>query len=58
MKRFSCGDIVPGCAATWAASGDEEILTAVARRAAEVHGLTDLPIELVDAVRARITVSV
>jgi predicted small metal-binding protein len=58
VKRFSCGDVVPGCAATWVASGDDEILALVAPHAAEVHGLTALSPELVEVVRSRITVSV
>jgi predicted small metal-binding protein len=55
MKRFACGDVVPDCDASWARSSEDEILVEVARHAAEVHGITEPPPELVAAVRARIT---
>jgi predicted small metal-binding protein len=58
VKRFSCGDVVPGCAAVWLAPTDDAILALVASHATEAHGLDVLPFELVDQVRSRITVSV
>ncbi len=53
MKEFACGDVVPGCTARFHGTEDE-ILSAVAVHAREAHGLTDLPAELVDQVRAHI----
>ncbi len=55
MKRFACGDVVPGCDAAWVRSREDEILVEVARHAAHVHGIAEPPPELVAAVRARIT---
>lgn len=55
MKSFACGDVVPGCQARWLRSSDDDILAAVAEHAAAEHGLTTIPDELVQAVRARIT---
>ena len=55
MKSFACGDVVPGCEASWVCSTDEEILFEVARHARAEHGLTEVPPELVAAVRAAIT---
>ncbi len=53
MKSFSCGAVVPGCTHTF--RGDEgEILTQVAHHARHDHGLTEIPEELVAAVRANI----
>jgi predicted small metal-binding protein len=57
MKKFSCGDVVPGCTAKWALPDEEAILTAVARHAAEDHGITEVSDELVQAVRANIRVA-
>ena len=54
MKRFSCGSVVPGCTATFAAPTVEGILDQVAAHAQEAHGLTTVPPELVDAVRLNV----
>lgn len=55
MKSFACGDVVPGCEAAWVCSTEEDILFEVARHAATVHGLTEVPPELVTAVRGAIS---
>jgi predicted small metal-binding protein len=57
MKLFACGDVVPGCDARWVCTTEDEVLAQVAQHAAEVHGLTEVPAELVDAVRASIVTS-
>ena len=54
MKSFSCGDVVPGCTALWAARTENEILGHVAAHAADVHDITTVTPELVAAVRAAI----
>ncbi|MFI7600139.1 DUF1059 domain-containing protein [Actinoplanes sp. NPDC049681] len=54
MKTFACGDVVPGCDARFVCDTEDEILAAVARHAAEDHGLTSVPPELVEAVRAAV----
>lgn len=51
MKKFACGDVVPGCEARWVCSTDDEIMFNVAVHAAAAHGLVDLPHELVQSVR-------
>ena len=54
MKRFRCGDVVPGCAQEF--SGTETaILEQVGEHAASAHGMTTVSPELVDAVRSRMT---
>jgi predicted small metal-binding protein len=53
MKRFRCGDVVPGCTRAFTGSQDE-ILAQVARHAHDDHGLVEIPSELVDQVRSRI----
>jgi predicted small metal-binding protein len=55
MKRFACGDVVPGCDATFVCSTDDEVLTAVGRHAADAHGMGHLPSGVVAQVRSRIT---
>jgi predicted small metal-binding protein len=54
MKTFACGDVVPGCRAKWVCSSDEDILFEVAKHAASVHGIVDVPADVVAAVRASI----
>lgn len=50
MKRFRCGDVVPGCTASFAGTEDE-ILGQVAAHAAHDHGISEVTPELVGAVR-------
>jgi predicted small metal-binding protein len=54
MKEFSCGDVVPGCTASFRASSEEALLEQIARHAREDHDLTDLSPELIAAVRKHI----
>ncbi len=54
MKSFCCGDVVPGCKATFQGDSDDQILAAVAVHARDAHGLQSVPPELVAQVRARI----
>lgn len=54
MKQFACGDVVPGCDAVFVCSHEDDVLAEVARHAAEVHGLTEVPAELVTQVKQRI----
>jgi len=50
MKRFRCGDVVPGCTRAFTGSPDE-VLIAVARHAHADHGLSVIPDELVAKIR-------
>jgi predicted small metal-binding protein len=54
MKRFACGDVVPGCDASWTGGTDDDVFAAVSVHAGEVHGLTELTPELSAAVRSAI----
>jgi predicted small metal-binding protein len=51
VKTFRCGDVVPGCDAAFSGT-DADIEAAVADHARASHGLTEIPPELVSAVRA------
>lgn len=55
MKEFTCGSIVPGCDARFTGETEEEILEQVPAHAAEAHGMTDVPPEVVEQVKANIT---
>ncbi|WP_328294290.1 DUF1059 domain-containing protein [Kineococcus sp. NBC_00420] len=50
VKKFRCGDVVPGCTHAFEGSLDE-ILVAVSAHARTDHGLVDVPVELVAQVR-------
>lgn len=54
MKRFDCGDVVPGCQATFRATDDDAILRQVAHHAHDDHGLTEVSADLARAVTAAI----
>ena len=54
MKTFSCGAVVPGCTAVFAAETEEELLQQVARHAGEDHDLPEVPEELIRQVLANL----
>ncbi|MBA2347979.1 MAG: DUF1059 domain-containing protein [Solirubrobacterales bacterium] len=54
MKQFSCGAVVPGCTATFSGESEDEILGQVATHAKEEHGMTDVPDDVVQTVKANI----
>ncbi len=56
MKQFACGSVVPGCQAVFVAEEEDEILRQVAEHARLDHGMTDIPQDLVEAVRDNIAV--
>jgi len=51
---LSCGDVMPGCAATFDAETEEELLAQVAPHAADEHGITEITPEVLDAVKAAV----
>lgn len=55
MKQFACATVVAGCDGVVTGATDDEVLAAAAAHAADAHGLTVLPDEVVAAVRAGIT---
>ena len=54
MKQFACGDVVPGCDATFTCESEDEILGLVGAHAVDDHGITEISDELVTQVRDRI----
>ena len=55
MKTFACGQVVPGCDGVVTGSTEDEVLSAAAEHAATAHGMTEVPAEVVAAIRAGIT---
>ena len=51
MKTLACADVVPGCNARFTAETEGGILAQVADHAAADHGVPDISLELVQAVR-------
>ena len=54
MKEFSCGAVVPGCAATFQGESEDELLQQIAAHARDEHGMDEVPAEVVDTIRASI----
>ncbi|NOX29641.1 MAG: DUF1059 domain-containing protein [Actinobacteria bacterium] len=55
MKQFACATVVEGCDGVVTGANEDEVLQAAAEHAADAHGMTDVPPEVVDAIRAGIT---
>lgn len=41
MKRFACGDVIPGCGATYTAEDEDGIFAQCMPHGAAEHGLTE-----------------
>jgi predicted small metal-binding protein len=55
VKQFKCGDVVPGC--DWVAKSEDDpgLFAQIHSHARDVHGMDEVPPEVEDAIRARIT---
>ena len=55
MKRYNCGDVVPGC--EWVARNEDEdeLWREIRLHARDVHGLDEVPPEVEDAIHNVIT---
>lgn len=54
MKKFRCGDLVPGCTMTFAGTEDQ-VLAAVATHAQADHGMAHVSEALARQVRGALT---
>ena len=54
MKTFTCGAVVAGCTASFAAETEEGILQQVALHARDEHGMSEVPDEVVRQVLANL----
>jgi predicted small metal-binding protein len=55
MREFRCAVIVPGCDAVLRAASDEEIVAVAAEHSRALHGIDEVPPEIVDRIRAATT---
>ncbi len=55
MKKFACGDVVAGCDGVVTGETVDDVLAAAANHAADAHGMSEVPDEVVTAIRAGIT---
>ena len=51
---LACGDVMPGCGATFAADSEDENLAKAAKHVNDDHGIADVTPEMVDAVKGAI----
>lgn len=54
MKQFACANVVDGCDGVVTGATEDEVLAAAAQHAADAHGMTEVPPEVVTAIRAGI----
>ena len=54
MKKFSCGDVIPNCTASFTGETDDEILAQVAVHARDDHGITEVTPDIVAQVTTAI----
>jgi len=55
MKQFACGTVVDGCDGVVTGETEDEVLAAAAQHAADAHGMSEVPPDVVGAIRAGIT---
>ena len=55
MKQFACASVVDGCEGVVTGATEDEVLAAAAQHAAEAHGMSDVPPDVVAAIRSGIT---
>ena len=55
MKQFACGNVVPGCDGVVTGETEDDVLAAAAAHAASAHGMSEVPDEVVAAIRSGIT---
>lgn len=55
MRKFECAQVVPGCDGVVTGATDDEVLAAAAQHAADAHGMSDVPDEVVAAIRSGIS---
>ncbi|MDX6422808.1 MAG: hypothetical protein QOI67_279 [Gaiellaceae bacterium] len=55
MKEFRCGDVVPGCEHEFEGESEDEILHQITAHARDEHGMDEVPPEVVDTIRSKIS---
>ena len=54
MKQFCCGDVVPGCKATFQGHDEASLFRQISVHASADHGLIEVPPALLAQIRANI----
>ena len=54
---LACGDVVPGCAATFEAASEPELMAQVTAHAREEHGVDEITPELAEQVKGAVKTS-
>ncbi len=52
--ELTCGDVMPGCDATFSAESEDELLAEVGPHAAEAHGITEITPDVLESVKGAI----
>ncbi|TIC80894.1 DUF1059 domain-containing protein [Nocardioides sp. GY 10127] len=52
--ELACGDVMPGCPATFSEETEDALLGEVAAHAAAAHGITTITPEVAEAVGAKV----
>jgi MEDS: MEthanogen/methylotroph, DcmR Sensory domain/Protein of unknown function (DUF1059) len=52
LKRFACGDVIPGCGGVFTGAGDQSVLDQVLAHVAADHGLVRPPLPFIELVMA------
>ena len=55
MKQFNCADVVPGCTWVTRREDEEELWAEISTHAHEAHGMDEVPPEVADLIREKIT---
>jgi predicted small metal-binding protein len=55
MKQFKCGDVVLGCQWVTRSEDEEELFKEIHSHARDVHGMDEVPPEVMDAIHTAIT---
>ena len=51
---LACGDVMPGCSATFEADSEDELLALVAPHASDAHGIPEVTPEVLESVKGAI----
>ena len=51
---LACGDVMPGCAATFEADSEEDLLQQAGSHAADEHGISEITPDVLEAVKGAI----
>jgi predicted small metal-binding protein len=51
---LACGDVMPGCGASFSADTEDELLAQVAPHAADAHGIETITPDVLEAVKGAI----